>query len=520
MNTVYIIITAVIAFVIGTGITYIFLAKLSKTLLTRAKDNSEEILKKANLERETIVKNAEIDGKELVYKLKIKAEDEIKNKKRDLDKFERKLLQKSQGIDRKSTLIEAKEMEIRKKEKELSINLKNITREKEEIEDMRQKQISELEKISKMTSEEAKEVLFNNLVNDAKRDSEKIIKDIIEEAKHKADVQAKKVIAVAVQKNASEYAEKLSVSIVNLPNDEMKGRIIGREGRNIRTLENLTGVDLIIDDTPEAVIISCYDSYKREIAVQTLERLLSDGRIHPARIEETVEKVQAYMQKHIVELGESAAFKVGIPNIPKELIKLLGKLHYRTSYSQNVLEHSIEVAMFAGSMAAELGINAKQAKRAGLLHDIGKAVDQDTEGTHAKLGAEILRKYREDPMLISAVEAHHDEAEHQTVESVLIQAADALSAARPGARKEILEIYLKRISKLEEIPKSFEGVTNAYAISAGRELRIIVEKDTVDDQNAVVLARDIAKRIERDVEYPGQIKVTVIRESRAVEYAN
>ncbi len=520
MNTVSIIITAVIAFVIGTVITYIFLAKLSKTLLTRARDNSEDILKKANLERETIVKNAEIDGKELVYKLKIKAEDEIKNKKRDLDKYERKLLQKSQGIDRKSTLIEAKEMEIRKKEKELSINLKNITREKEEIEDMRQKQISELEKISKMTSDEAKEILFNNLVNDAKRDSEKIIKDIIEEAKHKADVQAKKVIAVAVQKNASEYAEKLSVSIVNLPNDEMKGRIIGREGRNIRTLENLTGVDLIIDDTPEAVIISCYDSYKREIAVQTLERLLSDGRIHPARIEETVEKVQAYMQKHIVELGESAAFKVGIPNIPKELIKLLGKLHYRTSYSQNVLEHSIEVAMFAGSMAAELGINAKLAKRAGLLHDIGKAVDQDTEGTHAKLGAEILRKYREDPMLISAVEAHHDEAEHQTVESVLIQAADTLSAARPGARKEILEIYLKRISKLEEIPKSFEGVTNAYAISAGRELRIIVEKDTVDDQNAVVLARDIAKRIERDVEYPGQIKVTVIRESRAVEYAN
>ncbi len=511
---------ALAGIIIGAVITYIFVAKLSKKLLYLAKENSKEILKKASLERETIVKNAEIDGKELVYKLKIKAEDEIKNRKRDLDKYERKLLQRSQGIDRKSTLLEAKEMDIRKKEKELTIGLKNITKEQDEAQELKKRQITELEKISKLSSDEAKEILFNKLVNDAKRDSEGIIKNIIDEARAKADVQAKKVIAVAVQKNASEYAEKLSVSIVNLPNDEMKGRIIGREGRNIRTLENLTGVDLIIDDTPEAVIISCYDSYKREIAVQTLERLLADGRIHPARIEETVEKVQAYMQKHILELGESAAFKVGITNIPKDLIKLLGRLHYRTSYSQNVLEHSIEVAMFAGSMAAELGINAKLAKRAGLLHDIGKAIDQDTEGTHAKLGADILRKYKEDPLLISAVEAHHDEAEHQSIESVLIQAADALSAARPGARKEILEIYLKRISKLEEIPKSFEGVTNAYAISAGRELRIIVEKDAVDDQNAVVLARDIAKRIEKDVEYPGQIKVTVIRESRAVDYAN
>jgi len=519
MNILPYAITAVVALAVGCLATYIFLNYIKRSILHEAKQTALETSRKAEQDKQTILKNANIDGKELVYKLKTKAEDEIKNKRRDLDKFERKLLQKNQTLDRKMASVEARETEIKRKDRELSGRFKQVKQNEKEIEHLKQQKIVELEKVSQMTSQQAKTILMENMINEAKQDGEKSIKTILQEARHKAEVEAKKIIALAIQKNAADYVEKLSVSIVNLPNDEMKGRIIGREGRNIRTLEKLTGVDIIIDDTPEAVIISCHDNFRREMAAQTLERLLADGRIHPARIEETFQKVEKYMDKHMVELGEEAAYELGVHNLPTEMLKLLGKLAYRTSYSQNVLDHSKEVAMFAANMAAELGVNVKLAKRAGLLHDIGKAMDQNLEGTHARLAADFLRKFKEDDLVINAVEAHHDEVEHQYIESVLIQAADALSAARPGARKEILEIYLHRISKLEEIASSFKGVNNAYAISAGRELRIIVEKDQVDDQDSVLLARDIANRIEKEVEYPGQIKVTVIRESRAIEYA-
>ena len=382
-----------------------------------------------------------------------------------------------------------------------------------------QKQVEELERLSGLTSDEAKQELLASLEDEVKHESAMLIKDLEQQAKDEADKKAREIISLAIQRCAADHVAETTVSVVGLPNDEMKGRIIGREGRNIRTLETLTGIDLIIDDTPEAVIISGFDPVRREVARIALEKLINDGRIHPSRIEEMVEKAQKEVEQKIKEAGEQATFTVGVHGLHPELIKLLGRLKYRTSYGQNVLNHSVEVASLAGIMASELGVDVVLAKRAGLLHDIGKAIDHEVEGSHIEIGAEIAKKFRESELVINAIMAHHGDVEPKSVEAVLVAAADAVSAARPGARRETLESYLKRLTRLEEISESFEGVEKCYAVQAGREIRIMVKPDVIDDASAVLLARDISKKIEAEMEYPGQIKVNLIRETKCVEYA-
>ncbi|TCS89722.1 ribonuclease Y [Keratinibaculum paraultunense] len=421
-------------------------------------------------------------------------------------------MHKEESIDRKSETLERREEILNKKEKEL--NEKEIL-----INELYEKQVEELERLSGLTSEEAKELLLNDIKKEIAHESAMIIKEIEAQTREEAEKRAREIISCAIQRCAADHVAETTVTVVNLPNDEMKGRIIGREGRNIRTLETLTGIDLIIDDTPEAVVLSGFDPIRREIARIALEKLIVDGRIHPARIEEMVEKAKVEVDNIIKEEGEQAAFETGIHNLHPELIKLLGRLKYRTSYGQNVLKHSIEVSHIAGVMAAELGANVKIAKRAGLLHDIGKAVDHEIEGPHVDIGVDIARRYRESKEVLHAIAAHHGDIEPQSVEAVLVQAADAISAARPGARRETLEAYIKRLEKLEEIANSFDGIEKSYAIQAGRELRIMVKPEDVKDDEIVHTAREIAKRIESELDYPGQIKVNVIRETRAVEYA-
>ncbi|MBO5129178.1 MAG: ribonuclease Y [Oscillospiraceae bacterium] len=453
-----------------------------------------------------------LEAKDEIHKLRTEHEKEMKERKAEISKQERRLQQKEDTLDKKSDAYERKEEDLNRK-------LAKVTETQAAAEEIKKQQLETLEKISGLTQEQAKQYLLESIEEEVRHDAAMKIKEIEAELKDQAEDKAREVISTAIQRCAADHAAEVTVSVVALPNDEMKGRIIGREGRNIRTLETITGVDLIIDDTPEAITVSSFDPVRREIARLALEKLIADGRIHPTRIEDMVEKAKKEVDRTIREEGERACYETGVHNLNPELVKILGRQKYRTSYGQNVLNHSIEVAHIAGLMASELGIDAALAKRAGLLHDLGKSIDHEVEGSHVQLGADLVRKYKENPVVVNAVEAHHGDVEPKTIIAVLVQAADAISAARPGARRENVENYIRRLQKLEELTGSYPGVDKAFAIQAGREVRIMVKPEVVTEDNMIILARDIAKKIESELEYPGQIKVNVIRETKAVEFA-
>ncbi len=480
--------------------------------INSAEQNAKRIIEDAKKEALTLKKEAIAEGKEEIANIKLRTDEDIKRQRFELQKLENRILGKEESIDKKASFIEKKEQIINQKER-------GIDEIKNSLSEILKKELLRLEAIAELTKEEAKAILVKKMEEDARHESAKEIKKIEAQTKEDADKIAKKIIAQAIQRCAVDHVTETTVSVVNLPNDEMKGRIIGREGRNIRVFENLTGINIIVDDTPEAVILSSFDPVRREIARVTLENLIIDGRIHPARIEEMYEKASKLVNNEIKVEGETAVFDTGIGEINPGLIKVLGRLKYRTSYGQNVLIHSKEVAYVAGIIASELGTNIKKAKRAGLLHDIGKALTHDIEGSHALIGAELAKRLHEDNDICHSIEAHHNEIETETLLDVIVQVADAISGARPGARRETIESYIKRLESLEKIASEFKGIEKAYAIQAGREIRVIVKPDEVDDDMSVVIARDIAKKIEGEMEYPGQIKVTVIRESRAIDYA-
>ncbi len=501
-----------IALGIGVLVGYIIRKTTAEKTIGSAEMKAKNLILDAEHKSETIKKEITLEAKEEAHKLRSDAEREIRERRAEIQRSEKRLIQKEESIDRKLDNIEKKEESITKKEQSL------IDKQKE-LDGFVEKQMAELERISGLTVEDAKAILLSNCEKEVRYEASLLIKDIESKAKEEGEKRAKEIITGAIQRCAADHVAESTVSVVNLPNEEMKGRIIGREGRNIRAIETRTGVDLIIDDTPEAVILSGFDPVRREVARIALEKLIVDGRIHPARIEEMVDKAEREVNNIIKEEGEQATFEVGIHNLHPELIKLLGRLKYRTSYGQNVLKHSVEVALLAGLMAGELGLDVKLAKRAGLLHDIGKALDHEVEGTHVDIGIDVLRKYKESEAVINGMAAHHGDYEPKSMEAVLIAAADALSAARPGARRETLETYVKRLTKLEEIANTTPGVDKSFAIQAGREIRIIAKPEAVNDEGIVFLAREISKKIESELEYPGQIKVNVIRETRAVDYA-
>jgi ribonuclease Y len=525
INTVKVLIlgAAAAAFVIGILLGYIIRKSVSERTIGSAEQRAQNIVLDAENQAETIKKEITIEAKEEAHKMRTEAERDARESRNEVNKLEKRFLAKEESIDRKLENLEKKEDSLTNRERSLSNKQKEfdsyMAEKKKEMDSFIDKQTAELERISGLTSEEAREILLSNVEKEVRHDASLMIKDIESKAKEEADKKAKEIVVGAIQRCAADQVAESTVSVVNLPNDDMKGRIIGREGRNIRAIETATGVDLIIDDTPEAVILSCFDPVRREIARITLEKLIIDGRIHPARIEETVAKAEREVNNSIKEAGEQATFDVGIHNLHPELVRLLGRLKYRTSYGQNVLQHSVEVAQLAGLMASELGLDNKLAKRAGLLHDIGKSVDHEVEGTHVDIGIELLRKYKEPEAVIDAMAAHHGDYEAKSPEAVLIAAADALSAARPGARRETLENYIQRLQKLEEIANTTPGVEKSYAIQAGREIRVIAKPDEKSDNEIPLLAREISKKIESELQYPGQIKVNVIRETRAVDYA-
>jgi len=498
---------------------YVIRKHLAESKIANADDLAKKILEEAEKEAKTKKREALLEAKDTLYQSKSEFEQESRERRQELQKMEQRLLSKEENLDRRLSLMDKKENELSARVKGLQEKEKGLTEQQEKYQSLVTEEQHLLEKISGMSAEEAKDLLLAKMESKARHEIAKMTKRIEEEAKETAEKKAKEIIGSAIQRCAAEHVVETTVSVVVLPNNEMKGRIIGREGRNIRALEMATGIDLIIDDTPEAVILSGYDPIRREIAKNALEKLIQDGRIHPARIEEVVAKAKKEMETNIREAGEQATFDIGIHGLHPEEIKLLGLLKYRTSYAQNVLQHSKEVAILVSIMAAELGVDVQASKRAGLLHDIGKAVDHNVEGNHAQIGADLAKKYNESALIINAIGAHHEDVEAKSVQAVLVQAADAISAARPGARRESLENYVKRLEQLEEIAESFHGVSKTYAIQAGREIRIIVEQNKVSDGGASQLATDIAQKVEQEMKYPGQIKITVIRETRCVEYA-
>ncbi|KGM97772.1 ribonuclease [Clostridium novyi A str. 4552] len=485
---------------------------ISQAKIAEAEAKSKQIVIDSEKNAEAIKKEAILEAKEEVHRIRNDFEKESRERRNEIQRLERRIIQREELLDKKSEAIENKEEVLNKKQQD--INEKAAS-----IDELYDKQREELEKLSNLSSDEARELLLEETKKEIRHDLAVMIKDMENKAKEEADKKAKEIISTAIQRCAADHVAESTVHVVSLPNDEMKGRIIGREGRNIRALETLTGVDLIIDDTPEAVILSGFDPIRRQVARIALEKLIIDGRIHPARIEEMVEKAKQEVENDIKEEGEQATFETGVHGLHQELVKLLGRLKYRTSYGQNVLKHSMEVAYLAGLMASELGMDPTLAKRSGLLHDIGKAVDHEIEGPHALIGSEMAKKYHESSVVVNAIAAHHGDVEYESIEAILVQAADAISAARPGARRETLEAYIKRLEKLEEIANSYEGVEKSYAIQAGREVRIMVKPEDIDDYGCIEMSKNIVKRIESELEYPGQIKVNIIREVRAVEYA-
>jgi ribonuclease Y len=493
--------------------------RASESRLMSTESLAEKIISEAKKEAETHKREAVLEAKDQWYKAKENFERETQARKAELAKLERRFSEREGNLNRKVDILDKKEGEIRRREKEVGNRERSLSEKENELTRKLEEENKRLERIAGMTPEEAKKILISNMEDEAKHEAAQLMRRIREETQRKAEREAKEILTLAIQRCAADHVVESTVSVVSLPNEEMKGRIIGREGRNIRSFELSTGIDVIIDDTPEAVILSGFDPIRREIAKVALERLVADGRIHPARIEEVVAKVQAEMDEKIREVGEQVSLDVGVHGLHPELIKLLGRLQYRTSYGQNVLQHAKEVAHLAGIMAAELGFDPSLAKRAGLLHDIGKAIDHETEGTHTQIGADVAQKYGENPQVVHAVGYHHSDSVAESAISVLVQAADAVSSARPGARRETLESYIKRLEKLEKIADSFRGVSKAFAIQAGREIRIMVESREVSDDQAMELSQEIASKVEGELEYPGQVKVVVIRETRAIEYA-
>ncbi len=507
-TSIFSIATILLGILIGFLLTNFF----AKTKLSSSEKACKQIIENANKEAESIKKEAQLQAKEEAYQIIRKSEIECQQKRNKLENINEQLIKKSNNLVQKLEMIE-------KRQKDITIKEQGVEKKSQEINQIYQKQRDELVRISGLNIEEAKKDLLSRLEKELDHEAGKLIKSVEEQAKEDGEKKVRNIIALAIQRYSSDYTVESTISVVTLPNEDMKGRIIGREGRNIRTFERITGVDLIVDDTPEAVIISGFDPIRREIARIALEKLITDGRIQPARIEEVIENSKKIVETNIKEEGEKAVFDTNVRNVSPKLINILGKLKYRTSYGQNVLQHSKEVAYFAGIMADELGLNATFCKRAGLLHDIGKAADMEIEGPHALIGADIARKNGESPKIVNAIAAHHEDEKPETVEAILVQAADAISASRPGARREMLETYIKRLKQLEEIANSFEGVEKCYAIQAGREIRIIVNPEEIDDYLSAKLSRDISKKIEKNIDYPGQVKVNVIRETRSVEYA-
>jgi len=512
MEIIAVLVTLIVASPIGFLLGSSYRQKLGAAKIGGAEEKAREIIDEALKTAETKKREGLLEVKEESIRTKNELDKEIKERRAEAQRFERRVQQKEENIDKKAETIERKEASLLAKEEE-------IAKQKEDISKLNEQRVQELERISGLTSEQAKDYLLKIVEDEVKHETAMLIKELESRAKEEADKKAKEYVVTAIQRCAADHVSETTISVVQLPNDEMKGRIIGREGRNIRTLETLTGVDLIIDDTPEAVILSGFDPIRREVARIALEKLIVDGRIHPARIEEMVEKAQKEVEVMIKEEGEAATLEVGVHGIHPELVRLLGKMKFRTSYGQNALKHSIEVAQLAGLLASELGLDVRMAKRAGLLHDIGKAVDHEMEGSHIQLGSELCRKYKESAIVINSVESHHGDVEPQSLIACIVQAADTISAARPGARRETLETYTSRLRQLEDITNNFKGVDKSFAIQAGREIRVMVVPEQITDEGMILLARDIAKKIESELEYPGQIKVNIIRESRVIDYA-